>query len=91
MLVDFRHDLHEELGDIALKFMYHGASDLRDNRITHFLSHPDEREHLIKDMQALIQRRFSFADFLKRACRVELDALEHVQRNTYYRRAMYRL
>ncbi len=77
MLVDFRQDLHDELGDIALKFMYHDAGDLRA-RIAHFLSHSDERDRLIKDMQVLIRERFSFAGFLKRACRVEFDALEHV-------------
>jgi len=67
MLVDYREDLRRELGEIAERFMYRNADELR-TKVTYFLARPKERTELVESIRTVIRDKLSWSHYCARVC-----------------------
>jgi hypothetical protein len=66
MLIDCRADVRDAVGAIADKFMYRDAADLNE-KVNHYLEHPEERGEIVEQMQAIVRQRFTWECFYIKA------------------------
>jgi spore maturation protein CgeB len=68
MFVDWREDLHRELGVLAEQFMYRNAEEL-NSKMGRLAANPVERFDIIQAMRARISDDLNFVAFLSGALR----------------------
>jgi hypothetical protein len=68
MFVDWREDLHQELGVLAEQFMYRNAEEL-NSKMERLSANPAERREIIQAMRARISDDLNFLAFLSGALR----------------------
>ena len=67
MLMDFKRDLRDAIGDVAESFMFRDANEL-NAKIERYLNNPVEREEIVRSMQRIIRERLRWSHFFERAC-----------------------
>lgn len=67
MLVDHRRDLRDNVGDLADRFMYRTADELRE-KIEYYLARPKERLEVVEAMQTVIRERLTYRHHYERMC-----------------------
>ena len=68
MLMDYHKDVRTEVGELADRFMYRSAEELRE-KITYYFAHPKERSEIIDAMQTIVRERLTLEHFYARICR----------------------
>jgi hypothetical protein len=68
MLIDYRKDLHAELGELGLSFMYRNADELQA-KVAYYAGNPKARADLIEAMQRVIREGLTREHFYRRVCR----------------------
>ena len=65
MFVDWKHDLRQELGEIAEEFMYRNAEEL-NSKVDRLKSNPERRLEIIHTVRERIARDLNFVTLLSR-------------------------
>jgi hypothetical protein len=67
MLIDYRRDVRDIVGEVAESFMYRSREELRD-KARYYLEHPVEREAVTEAVQSIVRERLTWTRYYKRVC-----------------------